>query len=121
MAECRLRQSGRRQPDARAGCRTVPSTSSSSTPDYTGDITNLQANKGYAVSTLIHDFGHMLGLGHAGPYDGEVNPMTQQFGPYDMRLWTLMSYIGPGAGSGPLQLLSGDGHELGRLLARRRP
>ena len=63
--------------------------------DYTGAITDLQANKGYAVSTVIHELGHMLGLGHGGPYDGKVNPMTQQFGPYDMRLWTLMSYIGP--------------------------
>lgn len=63
--------------------------------DYTGAITDLQAGKGYAMSTVIHEFGHMLGLGHGGPYDGQVNPMTQQFGPYDMRLWTIMSYIGP--------------------------
>ncbi|HZX85930.1 MAG TPA: M10 family metallopeptidase C-terminal domain-containing protein [Reyranella sp.] len=63
--------------------------------DYTGAITDLQANNGYAMSTVVHEFGHMLGLGHGGPYDGVVNPMTQQFGPYDMRLWTIMSYIGP--------------------------
>jgi hypothetical protein len=63
--------------------------------DYTGAITDLAANKGYAVSTLIHELGHMLGLGHGGPYDGRVDPMTQQFSAYDMRLWTLMSYIGP--------------------------
>lgn len=62
---------------------------------YTGAITDLAANHGYAVSTVIHELGHMLGLGHGGPYDGDVNAMTQQFGPYDTRLWTLMSYIGP--------------------------
>jgi hypothetical protein len=63
--------------------------------DDIGLITDLKAGDGYAVSTLIHELGHMLGLGHGGPYDGKVNAMTQQFGPYDMRLWTLMSYIGP--------------------------
>lgn len=58
----------------------------------------------YLQSTLIHELGHMLGLGHGGPYDHTlipgtqiyVDPLTQQFGPYDMKLWTLMSYVQPG-------------------------
>ena len=55
----------------------------------------------YLQSTLIHELGHMLGLGHGGPYDHTlipgtqtyVDPLTQQFGPYDMKLWTLLSLI----------------------------
>ena len=70
------------------------------------------------MSTVIHEFGHMLGLGHGGPYDGKVDPMTQQFGPYDMRLWTLMSYIGPDEAARYASQLSGEGHRVGRLLAR---
>lgn len=57
--------------------------------------TNLQVGGGYPLSTLVHEFGHMLGLGHGGPYDGDVNAMVQQFSAYDTRLWTLMSYIDP--------------------------
>jgi hypothetical protein len=34
-------------------------------------------------------------LGHAGPYNGNVNAATQQFSPYDTRLWSIMSYIEP--------------------------
>lgn len=50
---------------------------------------------GYAYETLVHEEGHVLGLGHGGPYNGTVDPSTQQFGPYDTRLWSLMSYINP--------------------------
>jgi Ca2+-binding RTX toxin-like protein len=45
---------------------------------------------------LIHEIGHVLGLGHAGPYNYDVNPLTQQFGPYDTRLWSVESYIDAG-------------------------
>ena len=48
---------------------------------------------GYVMQTLVHEEGHAIGLGHGGPYNGNVNQTTQQFSPYDMRLWTLMSYI----------------------------
>ena len=50
---------------------------------------------GYTYQTLVHEEGHMLGLGHAGPYNGNVNAATQQFSPYDTRLWSVMSYIDP--------------------------
>ena len=65
--------------------------------------TELDLAHSYMQSTLVHELGHMLGLGHGGPYDFtkipgtniDVNPLTQQFGPYDMKLWTLMSYVAP--------------------------
>ncbi len=38
----------------------------------------------------------MIGLGHGGPYNGSVNPATQQYSAYDSRLWTVMSYLVPG-------------------------
>jgi hypothetical protein len=50
---------------------------------------------GYGISTIIHEEGHLIGLGHAGPYNGTVNPATQQNSAYDTRLWSGMSYIRP--------------------------
>ena len=53
---------------------------------------------GYAYDTLVHEEGHMLGLGHAGPYDAADNLgliPPRQFSPYDSRLWSVMSYINP--------------------------
>ena len=57
--------------------------------------TNLDEKGGYPLYTVVHEIGHMLGLGHGGTYDGNVDAMTQQFSNYDTRLWTVMSYIGP--------------------------
>ena len=48
---------------------------------------------GYGLSTIIHEAGHLLGLGHGGDYNGDVRPRTQQFSPYDELMWTTMSYI----------------------------
>ncbi len=50
---------------------------------------------GYVWGTLIHEMGHALGLGHAGPYNGSVQPLTDQFSAYDSLQWTIMSYIEP--------------------------
>jgi Peptidase M10 serralysin C terminal len=50
---------------------------------------------GYPYQTLVHEEGHLIGLGHDGPYNGNVNPANQQFSAYDSRLWSLMSYINP--------------------------
>jgi serralysin len=36
-------------------------------------------------------------LGHAGPYNGDIDPPTQKFGIYDTLQWSLMSYINPSA------------------------
>src|SRR5262245_34735741 len=58
-----------------------------------GDAFHLKG--GYPWDTLVHEMGHLVGLGHAGPYNTVVDPATQQFGPYDTLQWSLMSYISP--------------------------
>lgn len=50
---------------------------------------------GYPWMTLLHEEGHALGLGHAGPYNDTVNASQQQYSAYDTRLWSIMSYIEP--------------------------
>src|SRR5262245_16433514 len=44
---------------------------------------------------LVHELGHMLGLGHGGPYNGTAQSDTHQFTLYDTELWAIMSYIKP--------------------------
>src|SRR5262249_44215099 len=39
--------------------------------------------------------GHVIGLGHGGPYNFSANVRTQQYSPYDSEAWSLMSYIWP--------------------------
>ncbi len=48
---------------------------------------------GYGISTIIHEVGHLLGLGHGGAYNGAVTPSTQQYSAFDDRQYTIMSYI----------------------------
>lgn len=54
---------------------------------------------GYGIETLLHEQGHALGLGHAGPYNGSVNTSTQQYSAFDNRQYTIMSYINPNTAS----------------------
>ena len=56
---------------------------------------SFSAYGGYPYMTLVHEEGHVIGLGHDGPYNGNVDPAHQQFSAYDSRLWSLMSYINP--------------------------
>src|SRR4029077_6600429 len=44
---------------------------------------------GYPYQTLVHEEGHLIGLGHGGPYNGTVDPAHQQFSAYDSRLWSV--------------------------------
>ena len=59
------------------------------------DITSFTYWGGYAIGTVVHELGHLIGLIHAGPYNGTVNPALQQYNATDTTLWSLMSYIGP--------------------------
>lgn len=52
-------------------------------------------SNGYVWSTLIHEVGHIVGLGHGGPYNFSVNTEQQQFGAYDSLQWAIMSYVNP--------------------------
>lgn len=56
--------------------------------------TGLNTRANGAMSTLIHELGHALGLGHGGPYNGDLTS-SQQYSAYDMTLWTIMSYAEP--------------------------
>lgn len=52
---------------------------------------------GYPYTTLIHEWGHVLGLGHGGAYDEGVDATAVPLTSYDSRAWTIMSYINPGS------------------------
>lgn len=60
-----------------------------------GPLSSFTDSGGYGVDTILHEEGHLLGLGGTGPYNETVDPATQQYGPYDSRLWSVMSYINP--------------------------
>ena len=88
------------------------------TADYGfGPLGSFSAAGGYPVDTTIHEEGHFLGLGHDGPYNDTSNDATQQYSPYDTRLWSLMSYIEPSsttakyAGSYPVTGTNWNGND----------
>jgi hypothetical protein len=60
-----------------------------------GPIENFSNFGGYPILTLLHEEGHALGLGHAGPYNSTVTESTQQYSAYDTLLYSIMSYIEP--------------------------
>ncbi|GAA0580016.1 M10 family metallopeptidase C-terminal domain-containing protein [Rhizomicrobium electricum] len=81
-----------------------------------GPITGFASQGGFTIENLLHEEGHVLGLGHAGPYDGSVNTMTQQYSAYDTKLYSVMSYIDPNTTSqyssqAPVSGVNWGGHQ----------
>ena len=62
---------------------------------------NFSTAAGYVWQTMVHEWGHVVGLGHAGPYDAGESDETPQQGAYDNRAWTVMSYIDAGDAAYP--------------------
>lgn len=78
------------------GTMTYASVNIDTTGTSFGPINTLATNGGFTIENLLHEEGHALGLGHAGPYNGGINPATQQYSAYDTRQWSVMSYLAPG-------------------------
>ena len=82
------------------GDSTVPATQSAYISIDTGqpqwsDLSSFTYDGGYGPQTVVHEEGHAIGLMHTGPYNGNVNPATEQWNATDTRLWSIMSYIQP--------------------------
>jgi len=102
------------------GSATVPAITSAyiqvdiTVPGFT-NIGSITADNGYDVDAIRHEMGHVLGLGHTGPYNGTANPATDQLGPYDNRQWSIMSYIYPDDPTAKYSgFQRGRGHKLDR-------
>ncbi|ATE65006.1 M10 family metallopeptidase C-terminal domain-containing protein [Rhizorhabdus dicambivorans] len=50
---------------------------------------------GYPYTTLVHEWGHVLGLGHGGPYDEGVTDNAVAYTAFDNRAYSIMSYLDP--------------------------
>lgn len=49
----------------------------------------------YPYTVLLHEWGHVLGLGHGGAYDESLDISETALTNFDSRAWTVMSYIEP--------------------------
>lgn len=64
---------------------------------------------GYPWTTLLHEEGHVLGLGHGGPYDEGQTSDSPQYTSYDTRAYSVMSYNDPtGVNWGLSQATNGE-------------
>ena len=65
-----------------------------------GDPSSYTIQGGYGVDALVHESGHLLGLGHTGQYNAgdasdKTDYATDELNAYDVRTWSIMSYINP--------------------------
>ena len=49
---------------------------------------DLEARGGFPLSTVVHEIGHIIGLGHGGLYNGDVNADGIPVQPLRHKLWT---------------------------------
>jgi Ca2+-binding RTX toxin-like protein len=78
--------------------------------DLNGDGSANYAFNSYRYQTYIHEVGHALGLGHAGPYNGISSSGGRDFNVFNQDAWnyTVMSYFDQGeAGTGTPRLVLG--------------
>lgn len=71
--------------------------------------TSLSNYGGYPYTTLIHEWGHVLGLGHGGPYDESLDIAASPYTSFDTLAWSIMSYNS--------ETLSGPQYQWGALPA----
>ena len=48
---------------------------------------------GYGFGAMMHEIGHMLGLGHGGAYNNTASPRYDQYSAFDHTMFTMMSYF----------------------------
>ena len=80
--------------------------------DLNGDGTPNYALNSYRYQTYLHEVGHALGLGHAGPYNGSSSDAEtgRDYNVFNQDAWnyTVMSYFDQGeAGTGTPRLVLG--------------
>ncbi len=67
-------------------------------PDISFELDKFDLDDPYAItnyrSVFIHEFSHLLGLGHLGDYNGEAVSSDRVF-TNDSRGYSIMSYVGP--------------------------
>jgi serralysin len=57
----------------------VVSIDTSAVPSFGPIGQDLTAGGGNPLSTVVHELGHNIGIGHGGPYNSNVNPLVQQY------------------------------------------